>query len=84
MPRPTLARQDRIAMIARILREEGVADWLHYEFGVTVEKEAEAVDAVCQKDHDAETILGLLMGMADGDEPRDLDRAAKRILDETG
>jgi hypothetical protein len=83
MTRSSLDREARVAVIARILREEGLAEWLHYEFSVTVEKEAEVLDVVCQKDQDVDSIVGLLMGMADGASPADLKRAAQRILDET-
>jgi len=78
-----LDRDARVAVIATILREEGLAEWLHYEFGVTLDKEAEVLDIVCQKDRDVESVRGLLMGIADGADVEDLERAAQRIVNET-
>ncbi len=73
---------DRLRKIAAILVEEGVASHLAYQFGVTLQGEAETIELVRSAPDGVEALHGYMLGIAEGADPDSIQRAATRILNE--
>jgi len=76
------ALEARLKKIAAILVEESIASFLPFEFGVTLEKEAQTIESVRTSPNGAADLPGYLVGAAPHADPASLARAAQRIIDE--
>jgi hypothetical protein len=77
-----LSLAERLRKIAAILVEESVASYLPYQYGVTLEGEAETIELVRSSRGGEKDLPGYMLGIAPGADPASIQRAARRIIDE--
>ncbi len=77
-----LGSLERLRRIMAILAEEGIAGYLPRQYGVTLEREAEVIEIVRSSPTGKQDLPSYMLGVAPGASRENIERAARRIIEE--